>query len=147
MTAARRGPPVGNSAMRSHGVHACSTRSLWKRGTSQRSCASVTRPSGTRGCANEAASNDTACGPPATTAATRGSVCSCTVSSSKRLRITREREPLLEAVERATGQAQNMATQVWKSSSMWASQCCLKRAADQRAPASVSAVWPPAEKP
>ena len=124
-------PAVVNSAMRSHGVHACSTRSLWKRGTSQRSCASVTRPSGTRGCANDATSNATACGPPATTAATRGSACPRTVSSPKRMRITPTASHFLKPSKAPPFKRRNIATQVWKSSAMCASQWRLKRAADQ----------------
>ena len=86
-------------------------------------------------------------GTPATTAATRGSACTRGVSSSKRQRITVSAAHFLIPSSGPPVSRVNSPTQDWKSSSRCASQCRLKPAGDQRPPARLKAVWPPADMP
>ncbi|MDT4859843.1 hypothetical protein FQZ97_943710 [compost metagenome] len=100
-----------------------------------------------RGTRSESMSKSAAKGTLATAAWMRGSWWLCQLALSRRQRITARASASLMGSSTLPRSRVVKPTQEEKSSAMWASQWSRKRAADQRPPARVSAVWPPAEPP
>jgi short-subunit dehydrogenase len=141
-------PPSAMSASHSQPAHALATASPWKRGTSQTSLRAVIRPRGTRGVATVAGSKSAANGTPATTAAMRASVWPYQVESSIFQAITqRATANLIASSQPPVSLVVVGPTQVTKSSSRCAMQWSRSADGDQRPPASVNTVWPPADMP